>query len=185
MELILEEVVIYPYFSPQFINNPSIFRDIIVAVIASILSAVILKLLPLRTISDYLFLHLKGKELDSRISEFFNLYCYNTRNRIKTGPHHNCVHSDRICIMFLGKSKSKYLKEFNLDGRESKRKYHHFLEYVEKTPRIKVKNELNYSDEQLDLLIRYAKIKCSIVNKESPYYSLLNPEISWEGWKLE
>ena len=96
MELVLEEVVIYPYFSPYFVNCTSIFRDISVAVIASILSAVILKLLPLRPISDYFFLHLKQKELDSRISEFFDLYCANTRNNVKDGPHHKCNDSDKF-----------------------------------------------------------------------------------------
>lgn len=185
MELVLEEVVIYPYFSPYFVNCTSIFRDISVAVIASILSAVILKLLPLRPISDYFFLHLKQKELDSRISEFFDLYCANTRNNVKDGPHHKCNDSDKFYIVFYGKSISEYLKGFNLDGRENKWKYHRFLEYVEKTPRLKVKNQLGYSEEQLDLMIRYAKIKRSIVDKASPYYYALHPDISWEGWKLE
>lgn len=187
MELVLEEVVIYPYFSPYFISTPSIIRDIILAVVASILSAVILKLLPLRPITDYLILHLNGKELDDKISEFFDLYCDNTINGEKDGPHHKYDGNfqERFYTIFLGMPVSEYLKELNLKGRENKLKYTYFLEYTEKTPRIKVKNQLHRSGEELELMIKYAEIQRSIVDKENPYHSILNPEISWESWKLE
>lgn len=187
MELELEEVVIYPYFSPYFISSPSIIRDMILAVVASILSAVILKLLPLRSITDYLILHLKGKELDSKISEFFDLYCDNTRNGVKDGPHHKYGDSfkDKFIIVFLGVPVSKYLKEFNLDGRESMWKYTYFLKYVEGTPRLKVKNHLDCTEEELELMIKYAKIKRSIIDRKNPYHSILNHDVSWESWRLE
>ena len=187
MELVLEEVVIYPYFSPYFISSPSIIRDIILAVVASILSVVILKLLPLRPITDYLILHLKGKELDDKISEFFDLYCDNTINGVKDGPHHKRGDSfqERFIHIFLGMPVSEYLKELNSKGRENKWKYTYFLEYTEKTPRIKVKNQLQCTGEELELMIKYAEIKRNIIDKENHYHSILNPEISWESWKLE